>query len=885
MIATMILLLVMPMASLCSSVLASTKAAVTNASISITFNETLKGYSWEGGTENDTIHDFQIAYEKGKIANEIMSFSLQVDIVDVAKWRVDPLHNAVCAGHVVDTNITNNRSILVGQGGALHVFDGGVHKDTHELRMEYILPFTENGRNYTLYGVKHLPGNDCLGLLSQSTTLYVHVYDDDDDAKKIIRTGIVKIGPLDVVSLVESMRVHGGTVADQIKGFLTFGLLLVGDILENCLAKAAHDTKFWYVWASDGNTGFILDLIKRPQTLELRLAQFMGNSTTNMTSSVSVHRQTLPLDQFSVGTDNITVNFGSDMKMSPNGVIGTVDGVFVNVSFNLNGRSNKFLPPELAVLDLDTVLPTPMSEYGQVGNWPSGGMVGEHVLRSAVPVVRTNYNIPYGLDSNLLKLYFPHITFKNRYGFQIDQFLLIANLEAKKEFDYKLSQINSEDFNPAIFSENKNSEFDQEHSQFSFRSQPELLKKSALSDKDFDNTIHNIFKSIGGISWGINNYNNRAHHGLSIKKFYPKKVDKKILWKVNIPKLTWGPYALNNHRSGTKDIIVQDQENTIYLISAGGKVKWSRNLEGKILGGISQIDAYQNNKYQMVFNTKSKLHIVDILGNEIDGFPIKFSYFASNPVSIFDYDNNKDYRFLIAGDDFKIHNYNISGTQVSGWIQPELNSTIARQLKHFAINGLDYILSIQNSGVIKLHNRRGGERFAVKNKAFLPAGSNFSINKSFIIDSTSIVFEDTLRGVSKLVLGSSSKRIHTIPDSLNPNENFWNIFVNKKFNKVNFCLKQKERLKVIDQSKEEFDFQFYYPYDILHGKRFDNFMAILNVNTNEIQLIDSKYNINPNLFRASKMSCIGNINNDNSKELITVVNNNILICYQIPSLN
>ena len=81
------------------------------------------------------------------------------------------------------------------------------------------------------------------------------------------------------------------------------------------------------------------------------------------------------------------------------------------------------------------------------------------------------------IDSNLLKSYFPHITFKNRYGFQIDQFLLIANLEAKKEFDYKLSQINSDDFNPAIFSENKNSEFDQEHSHFSYKSQPELLKK------------------------------------------------------------------------------------------------------------------------------------------------------------------------------------------------------------------------------------------------------------------------------------------------------------------------------------------------------------------------------------------------------------------------
>ena len=363
----------------------------------------------------------------------------------------------------------------------------------------------------------------------------------------------------------------------------------------------------------------------------------------------------------------------------------------------------------------------------------------------------------------------------------------------------------------------------------------------------FDNTIHNIFKSIGGISWGINNYNNRAHHGVSLKKFYPKKLDKKILWKVNIPTLTWGPYALNNHRSGTKDIIVQDQENTIYLISAGGKVKWSKNIEGKILGGISQIDSYQNKKFQMVFNTKSKLHVIDILGNEIDGFPIKFNYLASNPVSIFDYDNNKDYRFLIAGDDNKIHNYNISGTQVTGWVHPETSSIINRQLKHFAINGLDYILSIQNNGVIKLHNRRGGERYTVKNKVFLSSKSDFAIDKSFVIDSTSIVFEDTLRGVSKLVLGKTCKEIYSIPDSIKSNENSWNIFANQKFNKLNYCLKQKERLKIVDQSKEEFDFQFYYPYDILHGKRFDNFMAILNKNTNEIQLIDSKYNINPKL--------------------------------------
>ena len=102
------------------------------------------------------------------------------------------------------------------------------------------------------------------------------------------------------------------------------------------------------------------------------------------------------------------------------------------------------------------------------------------------------------------------------------------------------------------------------------------------------------------------------------------------------------------------------------------------------------------------------------------------------------------------------------GSNVPGWIQPELTSSIDRQLKHFAIDGLDYILSIQNSGVIKLFNRRGRERYTVKNKVFLPSESNFTIDKSFIIDSTSIVFEDSLGGISKLVLGKSCKEIYDI---------------------------------------------------------------------------------------------------------------------------
>ena len=202
-----------------------------------------------------------------------------------------------------------------------------------------------------------------------------------------------------------------------------------------------------------------------------------------------------------------------------------------------------------------------------------------------------------------------------------------------------------------------------------------------------------------------------------------------------------------------------------------------------------------------------------------------------------------------------------------------------------SINGLDYIFSVQNIGTIKLHNRRGGERFIVKNNLELKKSADFSIRKSFIIDSTSIIFEDSMNGISKLLFGGSIKKVHKQQNDTLDGKYNWKIFSNTKFNKINYCLKGLEKLKIIDESDEVFQFQFYYPYTLLHDTKYDNYIAVLNNSSNEIQLIDSKFNINPNLFRASRMSCIGNINNDKSKELITIINNNILICYQIPSLN
>jgi hypothetical protein len=397
-------------------------ASLTNATVSLTFNETLKGFSAPGGSVNDTLADFQRAYQRGLDAGDELSFALHVDIGDVKAWRADPLHDAICTGNVVEAALTNGSSVPVGPApGALHVFDGGVHKDTHELRMEYILPFESTSsksggkHNYTLFGVKHLPGNDCLGLLTQATTLYVHVLDSPGavtPSAPILRSGIVKIGAGDIISLITSMRLHGGTLVDRIDAFLSFGLLLLGDIAKNCLSPGAYATEFWYFWSSDGSTGVLLDMIKRPLALELRLAQYHNNATTGgppnaTTTTTNVTRQFLPLVEFSLDPrDNVTVRMGKDLVMGPTGVKGSVNGIPIDVAFGFSGRTNSFLPPALAIFD--GILPHPVSQYGNVQPQArhaadadesiTASIVGDRTLGVNVPLVKTTYKIPYGLE-------------------------------------------------------------------------------------------------------------------------------------------------------------------------------------------------------------------------------------------------------------------------------------------------------------------------------------------------------------------------------------------------------------------------------------------------------------------------------------------------------
>src|SRR5690606_26902777 len=77
------------------------------------------------------------------------------------------------------------------------------------------------------------------------------------------------------------------------------------------------------------------------------------------------------------------------------------------------------------------------------------------------------------------------------------------------------------------------------------------------------------------------------------------------------------PQFGKNHRTNKDEIIVQDRDNNLYLISTDGKVIWKNQLSGRIQGRVEQVDMYKNGRLQLAFTTDNQIMIVDRNGKEV----------------------------------------------------------------------------------------------------------------------------------------------------------------------------------------------------------------------------------------------------------------------------
>lgn len=177
--------------------------------------------------------------------------------------------------------------------------------------------------------------------------------------------------------------------------------------------------------------------------------------------------------------------------------------------------------------------------------------------------------------------------------------------------------------------------------------------------------------------------------------------------------LQGAPSFFSNHRTGGKDIAVQDVSNQLYLLGSGGKILWKKKLDGPIMGAIREVDLLRNGKKQLAFNTAKRVYVIDRLGNNVSPFPLKFKDDITQPVAIFDYDNNRKYRFLVCQDN-QLLMYDSKGKTVKGFKFKQTESRIVQTPKHIRMGNKDYILIPETNGKLNILSRIGKSRIQVK---------------------------------------------------------------------------------------------------------------------------------------------------------------------------
>lgn len=330
---------------------------------------------------------------------------------------------------------------------------------------------------------------------------------------------------------------------------------------------------------------------------------------------------------------------------------------------------------------------------------------------------------------------------------------------------------------------------------------------------------------------------------------------------LDAPALT-DPQFVKNHYTNAYEIVVQDASHALYRFSNSGARLWKRQLDAKIQGRINEVDLFRNKKLQLAFTTETSFVLVDRNGNYLDGFPKRFQDGNLSALSVFDYDNSRNYRMVFSqGRD--IYMLNNAGDKVNGFTYTKAESELASPPKHFRIASKDYLLFPLKNGTLKVLQRNGKDRLKLSQRFDFTSNELFEYRNTFAFTDQkgALVQIDTRGKVSRTDLGFS-------PDHLSASSS------------KTLVLSDQEKLQIKEKRIE-------LEYGIYEGLRFfyvndTIFISLLDKASKQLFVYNSQGELLKG-FPVMGISAIDLIDMDNDKkvELVTADERNSLTVYRI----
>ncbi len=208
------------------------------ATVGIEFSETMKG-----SVSTTVTDDFATAARQGELDGSAFSFTLTIVTQNLEAMLADPDCEARMLG-TVHAPALSPEPITVTEGIFNLFVDDPDVIDAHKMRYRMRLT-TEDGRHYYFTGFKKIRHDRPLDMWPDTTTLYVTVFEGDDESGPVAAKGMLFIDPRDFMIQLSTLRVRNATSdAERLEATVRFGRFFAGALFETYGGVAATLGRF-----------------------------------------------------------------------------------------------------------------------------------------------------------------------------------------------------------------------------------------------------------------------------------------------------------------------------------------------------------------------------------------------------------------------------------------------------------------------------------------------------------------------------------------------------------------------------------------------------------------------------------------------------------------
>ena len=139
--------------------------------------------------------------------------------------------------------------------------------------------------------------------------------------------------------------------------------------------------------------------------------------------------------------------------------------------------------------------------------------------------------------------------------------------------------------------------------------------------------------------------------------------EEKSTWSYGLDFQTKMILPIPDHLRNGTSIFVYDNQGSYKLIGPNGKLIWKGALKSPIKGTPIVIDVFENDKHQVLCRTENSVHLIDLNGNSVGGFPYKSENIITTDISEFIWNGTK--RFLFGNEKGEVTTLNSSGQELN----------------------------------------------------------------------------------------------------------------------------------------------------------------------------------------------------------------------------